>query len=156
MGAKMINARGETLTEKASFKSPYKRRRCLIPADGFYEWKVVAGSKAKTPMYIQTKGRKPFMLAGLWEVWHPGDENILSCTVITTEPNEFMAKIHNRMPVILPPNAWEEWLDPDEAELGSLDHLLTAYPADQMEAYEVSTLVNSPANDTAECIAPAA
>jgi len=155
MGARMINARAETLAEKASFKSPYKRRRCLIPADGFYEWKVTPGSKAKTPMYIQLKGGQPFTFAGLWEIWHPSDESILSCTIITTAPNEFMAGIHDRMPVILPPSAWEEWLDPQEQPLGSLNHLLAAYPADQMEAYPVSTLVNSPANDRPELILPA-
>ncbi len=156
IGNKMINARAETLAEKASFKNPYKRRRCLIPADGFYEWQAVPGSKSKTPMYIRMKGGEPFTFAGLWEVWHPGDENILSCTIITTEPNELMSTIHTRMPVILPPSAWEEWLDPEEQSPGALDHLLKPYPSGDMEAYPISTLVNSPANDRPELIAPAA
>jgi putative SOS response-associated peptidase YedK len=155
IGNKMINARAETLAEKPSFKHAYKRRRCLILADGFYEWQTIPGSKAKQPMFIHLKDRQPFGLAGLWEVWHPGDENILSCTIITTEPNEFMAQIHTRMPVILPPSAWEEWLDPGEQPPDALAPLLTAYPASEMAAYPVSTVVNSPANDTPECIAPA-
>lgn len=156
IGSKMINARAETLAEKPSFKHAYKRRRCLILADGFYEWQTIPGSKAKQPMFIHLADRKPFGFAGLWETWHPGDENILSCTIITTEPNELMSKIHNRMPVILPPSAWEEWLDPAELKPEALDHLLKAYPASEMAAYPVSTLVNSPANDTPDCIAPAA
>lgn len=156
IGSKMINARAETLAEKPSFKHAYKRRRCLILADGFYEWKAISGSRAKQPMYIHLKDRQPFAFAGLWEVWHPGDENILSCTIITTEPNEFMADIHTRMPAILPPSAWEDWLDPAEKKPEELDRLLRPYPAAEMAAYPVSMLVNSPANDTAECIAPAA
>jgi putative SOS response-associated peptidase YedK len=156
IGNKMINARAETLAEKPSFKHAYKRRRCLILADGFYEWQTIPGAKVKQPMFIHLTDRKPFTLAGLWEAWHPGDENIISCTIITTEPNEMMAQIHNRMPVILPPSAWEEWLDPAEQPPAALEHLLTAYPASEMTAYPVSTLVNSPANDVAECIAPAA
>ncbi len=156
IGSKMINARAETLAEKPSFKHAFKRRRCLILADGFYEWQTVPGAKAKQPMFIHLADRKPFAFAGLWETWHPGDENILSCTIITTEPNELMSTIHTRMPVILPPSAWEEWLDPDEQQPEALAHLLTAYPASQMAAYPVSTLVNSPAYDSPECIARAA
>lgn len=153
IGNKMINARAETLAEKPSFKHAFKRRRCLILADGFYEWRKGAGGK--TPMFVHLRDRQAFGFAGLWEVWHPGDENILSCTIITTEPNEMMATIHNRMPVILPPNAWEEWLDPAEQTPDTLNPLLKAYPASEMAAYPVSTVVNSPANDVAECVMPA-
>ena len=155
IGNKMINARGETLAEKPSFKTAYKRRRCLIPADGFYEWRKNPGSKSKTPMYIQVNEGQPFALAGLWESWQgPDGSNILSCTIITTAPNDFMADIHNRMPVILPPEAYALWLDPAERSPADLDPLLKPYPAELMSAYPVSTIVNNPRNETAECIAP--
>jgi putative SOS response-associated peptidase YedK len=155
IGNKMINARGETLPEKPSFKTAYKRRRCLIPADGFFEWRKNPGSKSKTPMYIQVNEGQPFALAGLWESWQgPDGSNILSCTIITTAPNDFMADIHNRMPVILPPEAYALWLDPAERSPADLDPLLKPYPAELMSAYPVSTIVNNPRNETAECIAP--
>jgi putative SOS response-associated peptidase YedK len=152
IGNQMINARAETLGEKPSFKNAYKRRRCLILADGFYEWKKEGSGK--TPMFVHLKDREPFALAGLWEIWHPGDESIVSCTIITTEPNELMATLHNRMPVILPQSAWNEWLDPAERQPHTLNELLTPYPADQMQAYAVSPMVNSPANDAPECLLP--
>src|SRR5574341_1264259 len=151
IGSRMINARAETLAEKPSFKNAFKRRRCLILADGFYEWRAEPGSKRKTPMYIRMKGGQPFAFAGLWEVWHPGDEAIKSCTIITTDPNELLSQIHNRMPVILPPSAWEDWLDPGEGAPEALAGHLRSYPADQMEAYAVFTLVNRPENDAPEC-----
>ncbi|MBN1429517.1 MAG: SOS response-associated peptidase [Anaerolineae bacterium] len=155
MGARMINARAETLAEKPSFKNAYKRRRCLIPADGFYEWQKGPDSKDRTPMFIHRQDRQPFAFAGLWETWHPGDENILSCAIITTTANPLMAPIHDRMPVILPQSAWEEWLDPVEQPPAELDKFLRPYPANEMAAYPVSTLVNSAANDRPECVLPA-
>lgn len=149
IGNRLINARAETLAEKPSFRAAYLRRRCLILADGFYEWQTIPGSKAKQPMYIQLATKKPFAFAGLWELWRPDDTPILSCTIITTEPNALLAPIHNRMPVILPPAAYALWLDP-----AALNHLLTPYPADLMTAYPVSRLVNSPSTDTPACIVP--
>jgi putative SOS response-associated peptidase YedK len=153
IGNRLINARAETLAEKPSFRAAYRRRRCLIPADGFYEWKQEPGRKSKTPMYIRLKSGKPFALAGLWESWHaPDGSNILSCTIVTTQPNELLADIHNRMPVILPEDAYSLWLDPGEADPEKLQPLLGPYTASEMIAYPVSTLVNDPSNDQADCI----
>ncbi|MEM7034842.1 MAG: SOS response-associated peptidase [Chloroflexota bacterium] len=155
IGSRMINARGETLAEKPSFKHAYKRRRCLILTDGFYEWQKNPNTKAKTPMYIHLTSGEPFALAGLWESWHSNDgSNILSCTIITTSPNEFMVDIHNRMPVILPTDAYDRWLDPTEQTPDKLNDLLVSYPAELMTAYPVSTFVNRPINDTPQCIEP--
>ena len=155
IGNRMINARAETLADKPSFKNAYKRRRCLVLADGFYEWKQETGSKTKTPMYIRLASGEPFAFAGLWESWHgPEDSHVLSCTIITTTPNELLAQIHNRMPVILPAAVYEQWLDPAERGPEQLNGLLRPYPAAEMTAYPVSRLVNSPANDRPECIEP--
>jgi putative SOS response-associated peptidase YedK len=153
IGNRMINARSETLAEKPSFRNAYKRWRCLIVADGFYEWRRNP-DKSKTPMYVQLESQQPFAFAGLWESWRsPDDEVILSCTVITTQPNEFMANIHNRMPVILPRPAYAQWLDPAEQSPDRLRGLLEPYPAEEMAAYPVSTIVNNPRNDSPDCIA---
>ena len=158
IGNRMINARAETLAEKPSFRTPYKRRRCLVLTDGFYEWKAEPGSKSKTPFYIRLKSEKPFAFAGLWEAWSPNidDDPLLSCTIITTSPNALMETIHRRMPVILEPDAYNLWLDPSDQSPKQLDGLLTAYPAEEMEAYPVSRLVNRPSNDSPDCITPAA
>ena len=151
----MINARAETLAEKPSFRVPYRRRRCLILADGFYEWRKEPGVRTKTPMYLQLASRKPFAFAGLWEAWRaPDDQTILSCTIITTSPNDLVANIHNRMPVILAPEAYAVWLDPAEQTPDRLAEWLRPYPAAQMTAFPVSTLVNSPSNDSPACIIP--
>jgi putative SOS response-associated peptidase YedK len=155
IGNRMINARAETLIEKPSFRNAFRRRRCLIPADGFYEWKQEPGRKTKIPTYVRLKDGKPFAFAGLWERWDsPDGSTVFSCTIITTQPNELMQEIHNRMPVILPEAAYPLWLNPGEADTGQLQALLQPYPAGEMAAYPVSTLVNSPDNDTAACIAP--
>ena len=156
IGNRMINARSETLAEKPSFRTPYKRRRCLILTDGFYEWKAEPGSKTKTPFYIRLKSEKPFAFAGLWEAWSPNidDDPLLSCTIITTSPNALMETIHRRMPVILEPDAYAQWLDPNDQSPTQLDGLLKSYPAEEMEAYPVSRLVNRPSNDSPDCIAP--
>ena len=164
IGNRMINARAETLAEKPSFKTAYKRRRCLVLADGFYEWRITPPSSppkgggkrgAKTPMYIRLASGEPFAFAGLWESWRGAEDSmILSCTIITTTPNEFMAEIHNRMPVILPRGAYATWLDPAERNPDQLQELLKPYPAEQMTAYPVSRIVNSPQNDTPDCIVP--
>ena len=157
IGNRMINARAETLAEKPSFRTPYKRRRCLILSDGFYEWRSEPDSKSKTPIFIQLKSERPFAFAGLWEAWYPrpDDEPLLSCTIITTSPNALMETIHRRMPVILEPDGYERWLDPSEQSPTQLDGLLNSYPAEEMEAYPVSRLVNRPSNDSLDCIAPA-
>lgn len=154
IGSQMINARAETLAEKPSFKNAYKRRRCLVLADGFYEWRK-EGDGAKTPMYIRLASGDPFAFAGLWEMWQTAEDTILSCTIITTDPNDLMAQIHNRMPVILPPTAYEQWLDPAERSPDQLQGLLQPYPAELMTAYPVSKMVNSPKNDSSALIEPA-
>jgi len=156
LGNRLINARAETLVEKPSFRSAFKKRRCLILADGFYEWRKEPGGKSKTPMYIRLKSGEPFAFAGLWEAWRSpeADETILSCAIITTTPNALMEKIHDRMPVILKPEAYERWLDPNEQESDKLSSLLKPYPASPMTAHPVSKRVNKPENDVPECIVP--
>src|SRR5579884_4053338 len=152
IGSKMINARAETLAEKPSFKRLLRSRRCLIAADGFYEWKKEAGGK--TPMYITMKDNEIFALAGLWDTWKNADgEQIRTCTIITTEPNELLSTIHNRMPVILPVEAYDEWLDADLHDEHQLVSLLKSYPTDAMQARAVSRLVNNVQYDSAELIA---
>lgn len=156
IGSKLINARAETLGEKPSFRGSYKYKRCLVFADGFYEWKTEAGSKTKTPHFIHLESGLPFAFAGLWDEWHaPDGSQIKTCTIITTEPNELMSKLHNRMPVILPPSAYAQWLDPTPQKPETLQNLLVPYPTHLMTAYPVSTLVNSPNNDRPECLVPA-
>jgi putative SOS response-associated peptidase YedK len=153
IGNRMINARAETLAEKSSFKTAYRRRRCLVLADGFYEWRKNA-DKTKTPLYIGLASEEPFAFAGLWEWWQGGEgSEILSCTIITTTPNSLMANIHDRMPVILPAKAYAQWLDPAEQKPEQLEPLLKPYPAELMQAYSVSTLVNNPRNDLPDCVA---
>ncbi len=145
IGSRMINARAETLTEKPAFRAVYRRRRCLILADGFFEWQATAGSGgAKTPFYVRLDSGAPFAFAGLWELWRPEETPILSCTIITTEPNDLLRPIHNRMPVILPPTAYRRWLAPEEQPPAALQGLLRPYPAEEMVAYPVSTRVNDP------------
>jgi putative SOS response-associated peptidase YedK len=156
IGNRMINARSETLIEKPAFRAAFRRRRCLIPASGFYEWKEVKGQKAKTPMYIQLQSGLPFALAGLWERWDSSDgSTVLSCTIITSAPNEMMSQIHNRMPVILSPSDYALWLDPGEPPVDRLQALLRPYPSGEMKAFAVSRLVNSPENDRPALIEPA-
>jgi putative SOS response-associated peptidase YedK len=154
MGSKLINARAETAADKPAFRAAFKRRRCLIPATGFYEWQQMAGRKQ--PMYIRAAGEGLLSLAGLWEVWHAPDGGELeTCTILTTTPNSLMEPIHNRMPVILEPDDYSTWLDPT-TELDQLNHLLRPFAPQGLAAYPVSTAVNKPQNDTAECIAPLA
>ena len=155
IGSRMINARAETLAEKPSFRNSFRRKRCLILADGFYEWKQSESSKTKQPMYIYMKNRKPFAFAGLWDLWHaPDGSEVYSCTIVTTEPNELLKTIHNRMPVILPQTAYPAWLEPTEQNPASLAHFLKPYPPEEMAAHPVSRLVNSPQVDRIECIQP--
>ena len=156
IGNRMINARSETLAEKPSFRTAYKRRRCLVLADGYYEWRKGSGGGAKTPYYIRMASEQPFAFAGLWEQWKPSGEAdaVLSCTIITCPPNEMLEKIHHRMPVILDNDAYDLWLEPSDLPPAELNHLLKPYPAEEMTAYAVSRLVNQPKNDTPACTLP--
>jgi putative SOS response-associated peptidase YedK len=146
IGNRMINARAEGLAEKPSFRVPLRRRRCLVPADGFYEWRQEGEGKPKTLMYVTLKSGEPFAFAGLWDEWHDpdADEPIRSFTIITTEPNEVLKAIHNRMPVILPRDAYDPWLDPNERQPDRLTGLLVPYPTEVVTAYPVSRTVNIP------------
>jgi putative SOS response-associated peptidase YedK len=152
-GARMINARSDSVAEKPAFKKAFQRKRCLILADGFYEWKAL-DKKRKQPYFIGMRGRKPFAFAGLWESWRPpdGSEAVHTCSVITTDANRVLARLHDRMPVILPESSWQQWLDREEERPDVLLPLLKPYPQDEMESFPVSTLVNSPANDTADVL----
>ena len=153
IGSKMINARAETLATKGAYKSAFQRRRCIVPADGFYEWQKRPGTKAKLPYFIQRPDGEPYALAGLWEVWKGPDgdgEPLRSCTIITTTPNDEMAKIHDRMPVILPPDAWDTWLDREEQDLDLLGKLLVPAPSHLTTMRPISTQVNNVRNDGPE------
>ena len=154
IGNRMINARGETVASKPAFRSAVKHRRCLIPADGFYEWKKVGAGKQ--PYLIRFADGRAFAFAGLWERWLPrdGGSPVDSCTIVTTTPNEVVRELHDRMPVILPNTDFEEWLQPEPLPPPRLDELLVPCPAEKMEAFPVSRRVNSAAYDRPECIAP--
>jgi putative SOS response-associated peptidase YedK len=152
IGHKMINARSETLLEKPSFRTAYKKKRCLIIADSFYEWKRL-DDKKKIPMRIKLKSEELFAMAGLWENWKsPEGKSIFSCTVITTSPNNLVGDIHDRMPVILRPEDEKIWLDPSINDTDRLEKLMVPLDEDLMEVYEVSSLVNSPKNNSIELI----
>jgi putative SOS response-associated peptidase YedK len=151
IGSTLINARAETLSSKAAFKNAFAARRCLVLADGFYEW-LKAGA-VRTPMLLHLKSERSFGFAGLYEKWRsPLGEAITSCTIITTEPNELVRPIHDRMPVILPKEIEDSWLDPAVQDHHRLLALLQPYPAEDMEAYPVSSRVNSVKNNSPECI----
>lgn len=155
IGNRLINARSETLSEKPSFRSAYKRRRCLVLADGFYEWVKQPGQKVKSPFYVQMESKEPFAFAGLWETWYsPDGSELKTAAIITTEPNELVSRIHARMPVILPREAYDLWLDPEEKSKDNFDHILTPYPSSEMIQFPVSRIVNSPSNDSPGCIEP--
>jgi putative SOS response-associated peptidase YedK len=151
IGARMINARGETVAEKPSFRAAVKSRRCLVPADGFYEW--VRTESGKQPHFIHFADARPFAFAGLWERWHKSEgEPLDTCTIITTTPNDLISDLHDRMPAILPHTLYNEWLEPAAMTPERLQQVLVPHPAEGMEAYPVSTYVNKPANDGPECI----
>ncbi|MGH7369454.1 MAG: SOS response-associated peptidase, partial [Candidatus Methylomirabilaceae bacterium] len=153
IGTRMINARGETVATKPAFRAALRRRRCLIPADGFYEWQPVG--RRKQPVYITLKTREPFSFAGLWEIWTSREgKELKTCTIITTEANELLKPIHDRMPVILTKEAESVWLGPTIQDPAILLPLLTPYPAQEMEVHPVSTRVNNPTHDSPECIQP--
>lgn len=151
IGGRMINARSETLAEKPAFREAFRKRRCLVVADGFYEWRQ--GAKPKQPYYIHLKQEGPFAFAGLWEHWQHGELAIDSCTIVTTEANELLRPLHDRMPVILPPEDYARWLDEEQQEADALAPLLRPYAAEAMALRPVSTVVNSPRHDGPECLA---
>ena len=155
IGYKLINAKAETLSEKSSFRKPFKDKRCLVLADGFYEWKK-PDKKTKIPFRFVLKNREPFAFAGLWDTWKDPNnwEELLTFTIITTSANELMSPIHDRMPFILHEKDESKWLDPEFKDTEMLKSLLQPYPYDMMEAYEVSSIVNSPKNDSLKCIEP--
>jgi putative SOS response-associated peptidase YedK len=155
VGNKTFNARSETVASSGMFRDSFKTRRCVIPAQGFYEWQ--AREKGKVPHFVVRQDGEPLNLAGLWSTWkNPEDgEQLLSCTVITTQPNELMAQLHNRMPVILDDEDLDEWLDPTQRDPVRLQGLLVPCPAEELKTYPVSNLVNKVGNDGPELIAPA-
>jgi len=169
IGDKMINARAETVAEKPAYRRAFAKKRCIIPADGFYEWKAGpkpsgGGRPVKQPYFIHRLDGEPLAFAGLWETWKVpedadpelgGDDGWLrSCAIVTGPPNELMVPIHNRMPVVLPESAWDQWLDPDDHDVEALTQLLVPAPAEWFEAYAVSTAVNNARTNTAELVRP--
>ena len=150
IGNRLINARAETVAEKPAFRSAFTKRRCLVVADGFYEWQKVDGTKQ--PYFIHRQDNEPFAFAGLWESWKSEGEEIQSCTLITTTANALMEPIHDRMPVILSTEEYPIWLDAEFKDKESLKDLLRPCDPDLLEAYPVTTLVNNPRNELAKCI----
>ena len=154
IGSKLINARAESLTSKSAFKEAFRKRRCLVIADGFYEWRKQG--KNRIPLLIRLKADRPFGFAGLYEVWRgPLGERITSCTIVTTDANDIVRPIHDRMPVILPKELESFWLDHTIEDHTRLLDILTPYSSAEIETYEVSNLVNSVKNDSPSCIEPA-
>lgn len=155
IGSRMINARSETAAEKPSFRSAFKYRRCLVPADGFYEWQKINGGKQ--PVRIQMKTGLPFAIAGLWEHWISSDgSEIESCTLLTTEPNDLLSPVHNRMPVLLDPADFDLWLDTKSYQGDDVQQLLRPFSGEEMAFYPVSTHVNNPRNEDPLCVQPLA
>jgi putative SOS response-associated peptidase YedK len=159
IGSRMINARAEGLLDTSAFRRPFERRRCIVPADGFYEWEHTGGTR-KQPWYITRADGKPMALAGLWDSWRPvkgSDEGkVRSCVIITGEPNATIARLHDRMPVLLPPEVWDLWLDPTNDDVASLQSLLVPAPDELFELVPVSTAVNTVTNDGPELVEPVA
>jgi putative SOS response-associated peptidase YedK len=172
VGNRMFNARAEGLAEKPAYKRAFEKHRCLVPADGFYEWKVVAppstpkGRARKQPVFVHRRDGQPLAFAGLWAAWKvpdgldvagaSDDGWLRSCVIVTTEPNTLLAPIHDRMPVVLPEAAWERWLDPDEHDTDALRVLLVPAPDDDLELWPVSPLVNRTDNKGPELVQPVA
>ncbi|TFG49468.1 MAG: SOS response-associated peptidase, partial [Anaerolineales bacterium] len=149
----LINARSETAAEKSSFKNSFRRRRCLVLADGFYEWSKSTAGNVKTPYYFTLKDQTPFAFAGLWEIWNSPEGDLLkSACILTTTPNEVVKPVHNRMPVILHPENYETWLSPIEGKPEDFQPYLKPFPGNLMQAYPVSPFVNSPKNNSPQCI----
>ncbi|MGQ0805538.1 MAG: SOS response-associated peptidase [Actinomycetota bacterium] len=159
MGDRLINARAESVADKPAYRKAFEKRRCIIPADGFYEWDKRPGQKRKQPMFVHLQSGEPMAFAGLWEIWKDpkaeGDDEgwLRSCAIVTTDANDLLEPIHDRMPVILPESAWETWLDP-AADPDVLRGLLVPTPDDLVAVYPVSPLVNSADNDGPELVQP--
>lgn len=161
-GSRMINARSETILTSRAFKRSFTNRRCIVPADGFYEWEPLPGSRRKQPWYLTRTDGDVFAFAGLWDSWRPerrsrearGDERMVSCTIITTDANEVVRPIHDRMPVVLPPSAWDVWLDPANDDVDDLARLLVPAPDELVVATPVRPLVSNVRNDGPELIEP--
>jgi len=149
--AGIINARAETLEERHSFAESFLRRRCLIPADGFYEWKK--RGKERLPYYFQLKDEEVFAFAGIWDTWRGSGVKVTSCAIVTTTPNEILSSIHDRMPVMLQPESHDAWLD-SRTPVEELKRMLNPYPAEEMKSYPVSPDVNHPANDDEHLVEP--
>lgn len=153
VGSRLINARSEGVAEKPAFRSSFKSKRCLVPADGFYEWQKLAGGK-KQPWHIHLASGRPFAIAGLWARWSKGEIPLETFTLLTTAPNEVAGRIHDRMPVILAPDEYDRWLDPELSDPEVLLPLLDSYPAAEMAAYPVSNRVGSPSQDDPGLVVP--
>jgi putative SOS response-associated peptidase YedK len=153
IGNRLINARAETLATKPAFRRPFRERRCLIPADGFYEWE--RQGRRKQPWYVRMQDGRPFAFAGLWEQWKAAEGEVWeTCTIVTTPPNDVAGRIHDRMPAILPPALYDLWLDPSVHDVEPLQAALCSYPAEAMVAYPIGTQVNNVTNDSSDIIAP--
>jgi putative SOS response-associated peptidase YedK len=152
IGNRLINARAETAADKPAFRTAFRRRRCLIPASGFYEW--AQAGKQKQPYHFALAGGKPFAFAGLWESWDKGGEEILSCAILTTRANNVVRPVHERMPVIVPVDAYDVWLDPAVQDPAAVADLLAPYAAGRMTATPVSRRVNNPRFDDPACLEP--
>jgi putative SOS response-associated peptidase YedK len=152
IGNRLINARSETVADKPSFRGAFRHRRCLIPADGFFEWRKEG--KVKQPVYVQRRDGQPFAFAGLWEEWEREGEVIESCAIITTAANDLMAEFHDRMPVILDPKDYDLWLDPQVQDPRLLEPLLRPYSSGELVAHPVSQMVNNPRNEGPGCVEP--
>lgn len=160
VGARMINARSETARDKPAFRRAFAKRRCLLPADGFYEWQKIEGSKTKQPFFIHRADEEPLVFGGLYEFWHPKDadgndipdaDRLVSCSILTTAANATMAPVHDRMPVLLAPGVWDDWLDPD-ADHDFVSSLMVPAPESLLTMYPVSTAVNSVRNNGSELL----
>lgn len=158
-GARLVNLRSETVPDRPGFARMLRHRRCIVPADGFYEWKAMGDGRPKQPFLVRARGGAPLAFAGLWDVWREpaedgGGEALRTCTVLTTEPNDLVAGLHDRMPVILPPEAWDVWLDPSVTDVDVLRPLLRPCPPELLEAWPVGTAVNSVRNDGPQLVEP--
>jgi putative SOS response-associated peptidase YedK len=159
IGDRLINARAESIATKPAYKRAFQKRRCIVPADGFYEWRKVPGHTAKQPYFVYRRDREPLAFAGLWEIWHdpehPDGERIRSCVIVTTRANHMLEPVHDRMPVVLPEEVWDAWLDPENHDTTALEALLVPAPDDVLDLYAVRPLVNRPTNDGRELLEPA-
>jgi putative SOS response-associated peptidase YedK len=158
IGDRLINARAETITEKPAYRRAFERRRCIIPADGFYEWQAVEGKRQKQPYFIRRRDGEPLAFAGVWESWYdPNEEDpprLRSCAIVTTSANPELTPLHERMPVVLEEADWDEWLDREQHDTAKLARLLVPMPNGELDFYPVSTLVNKADNNGPELIAP--